>query len=94
MISNQNICSVIASLKLHPDFNVQKDDRTLSFLPLPHILERLTVYSLFVFGASTVTFSGLITKMSDDLKLVKPTIFIGVPRLYTRFYDVFQDKFS
>jgi long-chain acyl-CoA synthetase len=45
-------------------------------------------------GARLVYFSGDVQKLKDDLAIVKPTIFLSVPRLYSRFYDVLKKKFS
>lgn len=45
-------------------------------------------------GARIVYFSGNVQKISLDLALVKPTIFVSVPRLYSKFYDVIQQKFA
>ena len=39
-------------------------------------------------------FSGDVQKLKDDLSIVKPTVFLSVPRLYSRFYDVLKQKFS
>lgn len=33
-------------------------------------------------------------KIKDDISLVKPTIFVSVPRLFSRFYDVINKKFE
>jgi long-chain acyl-CoA synthetase len=35
-----------------------------------------------------------VQKLKDDLAIVKPTIFLSVPRLYSRFYDVIKAKFN
>ena len=32
--------------------------------------------------------------MKDDLAIVKPTLFLSVPRLYSRFYEVLTAKFN
>jgi long-chain acyl-CoA synthetase len=45
-------------------------------------------------GARLVYFSGDVQKLKDDLAVVKPTIFLSVPRLYSRFYDVLKAKFK
>jgi long-chain acyl-CoA synthetase len=50
------------------------------------------LYIVFCAGGSVVYYSGDITKIKDDLSLVKPTIFASVPRLFTRFYDMMQAK--
>jgi long-chain acyl-CoA synthetase len=52
------------------------------------------VFSLLHTGAKIVFFSGDVQKLKDDLALVKPTIFLSVPRLYSRFYDVIKGKFN
>lgn len=33
-------------------------------------------------------------KLKDDIALIKPTVFVSVPRLYSRFYDVIKGKFK
>lgn len=33
-------------------------------------------------------------KIKEDICLVKPTIFVSVPRLFSRFYDVINKKFG
>ena len=33
-------------------------------------------------------------KIKDDLALVRPTIFVSVPRLFSRFHDVIKKKFD
>lgn len=38
--------------------------------------------------------SGDPKKIKDDLELVKPTIFVGVPLIYNRFYEAIQSKFN
>ena len=50
--------------------------------------------SLIYAGATIVFYSGDVAKLKDDLALVKPTIFLSVPRLFSRFYDVLTAKFK
>jgi long-chain acyl-CoA synthetase len=45
-------------------------------------------------GAKIVYFSGDVQKLKDDLAVAKPTVFLSVPRLFSRFYDVLQAKFK
>ena len=49
---------------------------------------------MFSVGASMVFFRGDINKLKDDIALVKPTIFVSVPRLYSRFYDALKGKLN
>jgi len=94
MLSHKNFVSFLAAQVRHPDTKFCSDDVILSYLPLPHILEREAVYSLLHVGAKVVYYSGDVQKLKDDLVVVKPTIFISVPRLFSRFYDVLKGKFE
>lgn len=49
---------------------------------------------MFAVGATIVYYSGDVAKLKDDLALVKPTVFVSVPRLFSRFADVIQGKFK
>ncbi len=35
-------------------------------------------------------FGGDVFKLKEDMAEVKPTIFVSVPRLYNRFYDLIK----
>lgn len=94
MISHKNFASFCGAVITNKDTGFCENDIALSYLPLPHILERQYLYSLFCVGALTVFYSGDVAKIKDDLALVKPTIFVSVPRLFSRFYDVLQAKFK
>lgn len=84
----------MASISVNDDVRFTPDDIGLSYLPLPHILERQFDYALLTFGGRIVYFSGQVQKLKDDLAIVKPTIFLSVPRLFTRFYEVLSGKFK
>jgi long-chain acyl-CoA synthetase len=47
---------------------------------------------MFSTGATVVYYSGDVQKIKDDLALVKPTIFVSVPRLMSKFYDALKKK--
>jgi long-chain acyl-CoA synthetase len=56
-----------------------------SFLPLAHIYQRLGEHSAFASGSAIGYFHGNIAELVEDLQLLRPTMFSGVPRLYNRF---------
>lgn len=62
-----------------------KDDVICSYLPLAHIYQRVTEHSALWAGIAIGYFHGNILELVDDLKLLRPTAFISVPRLYNRF---------
>ena len=60
-------------------------DVICSYLPLAHIFERMTEHSALWGGVAIGYFHGSILELVEDLKLLRPTTFISVPRLYNRF---------
>jgi long-chain acyl-CoA synthetase len=60
-------------------------DVICSYLPLAHIYQRVTEHAALFAGCSIGYFHGDILGLVDDLKLLKPTAFNSVPRLYNRF---------
>lgn len=62
-----------------------RGDTMCSYLPLAHIYARLSEHTAFWGGARIGYFHGNIVELVDDLKLLRPTGFMSVPRLYSRF---------
>lgn len=60
-------------------------DTMCSYLPLAHIYARLAEHTAFWGGARVGYFHGNIVELVDDMKLLRPTGFMSVPRLYSRF---------
>jgi long-chain acyl-CoA synthetase len=85
MLSHENLMSVIAGAQ-SSSLNLKANDVHLSYLPLPHILERLVVCALIYYGAAIGFYSGDVLKMKEDLLVLKPTLFVSVPRIYNKFY--------
>ena len=64
----------------------QSSNTTLcSYLPLAHIYARMTEHCALWAGAQIGYFHGNVLELVDDLKLLHPTVFTSVPRLYNRF---------
>jgi long-chain acyl-CoA synthetase len=62
-----------------------------SFLPLAHIYQRLGEHGAFAVGSAIGYFHGNVAELVDDLQMVRPTVFSGVPRLYNRFGAKIKD---
>jgi long-chain acyl-CoA synthetase len=62
-----------------------------SFLPLAHIYQRLGEHSALSTGSCIGYFHGNIAELVDDLKVLRPTLVAGVPRLYNRFGAAIKD---
>ena len=63
---------------------VVPDDVSISFLPLSHVLQRMVDYLFFCAGC-TVTHGGIDT-VAADMKRLRPTVLVSVPRLYEKVY--------
>ncbi|KAH9112405.1 hypothetical protein AeMF1_013257 [Aphanomyces euteiches] len=59
----------------------------VSYLPLPHIFERIVTTIIARKGASMGFYQGDVAFLLDDMAELKPTIFVSVPRLFNRVYD-------
>ena len=85
MLTHRNLVSNIEALH-HSGFQFVLEDRSISFLPLSHILERMVgYYALLYFGCS-IAYAESLEKLPQNLQEVKPTVLIGVPRVFEKFY--------
>ncbi|HUR99698.1 MAG TPA: long-chain fatty acid--CoA ligase, partial [Pyrinomonadaceae bacterium] len=83
MLTHANIISNVIDAGEKYDFSIH--DISLSVLPLTHIFERSAMY-LYVFNGMSVFYAESIDKVPDNLREVRPTIFIGVPRIFEKVY--------
>ena len=67
-------------------------DVFLSFLPLSHTFERTAGYYLPIAAGSCVAHARSVALLSEDLKTVRPTILVSVPRIYERVFMVLQER--
>ena len=63
------------------------EDRTVAFLPSAHIAQRVVVELLPMRSGTPVTFAESLLKLPQDIKEVRPTIFLAPPRLWERIYS-------
>jgi len=85
MLTHKNIVSTAVSSSLRvPD--LPDGGRTLSFLPVCHIFERLIQY-LYIYRGFSIYFAESIDMIGDNIREVKPHMFTAVPRLIEKVYD-------
>jgi long-chain acyl-CoA synthetase len=88
MLSHVNILSnVKACVPCLPQGTI----RALSFLPLNHIYERMLTY-LYLFNNSPIYYAESMDTIGENLKEVKPQMFVTVPRLLEKVYDRIMHK--
>lgn len=70
----------------------QVGDIFLSFLPLSHTFERTAGYYLARATGCTIAYNRSVLLLADDLKTIRPTVIISVPRVYERIFARVHDK--
>lgn len=70
----------------------QVGDIFLSFLPLSHTFERTAGYYLALATGCTIAYNRSVLLLADDLKTIRPTVIISVPRVYERIFARVHDK--
>jgi len=73
---------------------ITEHDIFFSYLPLAHIFDRMTEELLIAKGGSIGYFQGDIKKVLEDVGVLKPTFFCGVPRVFDRIYGAVMAKMS
>ena len=92
MLTHRNVvCNVLAILeRVVPT----PDDVFLSFLPLSHTFERTAGYYLPMAAGSCVAYARSVGLLAEDLKTVRPTVLISVPRIYERVFAKLQERLA
>lgn len=89
MLSHRNFVTNLIDSGGHLAFNSR--DVVLSVLPLSHVFERLAMYMYLHYGMSVFFAEGL-DKIGDNMREVRPTILIAVPRLFEKIYARIKEK--
>eukprot|EP00919_Chromeraceae_sp_WS-2016_P067686 GHVR01160058.1.p1 GENE.GHVR01160058.1~~GHVR01160058.1.p1 ORF type:complete len:136 (+),score=9.51 GHVR01160058.1:2435-2842(+) len=87
MLSHRNFTAFLGAFNNEADAKFNDEDTYLSFLPLPHVFERVVVAAHLLSGSKIVCFSGDMTQLKEDCQCVKPTVFVAVPRLYNKIVE-------
>ena len=68
-----------------PLLGLETEERFFSYLPLCHIAERLLVEMGSLYSGGMVSFAESLDTFAENLADTKPTVFLGVPRIWTKF---------
>lgn len=91
MLSHKNLVSnAVDSRKRLP---VNEDTKSLSFLPLSHVYERMCNY-MYVYSGVSIYYAESLDTIGENLKEVKPGVFTAVPRVLEKVYDKIVAKGS
>ena len=84
MITHHNLVSNVTACQGFAPF--QSTWKALSFLPLNHVYERM-VSTLYLYKGISIYYAEGLETIGDNLKEIKPQIFVSVPRLIERVYE-------
>jgi len=92
MLTHGNaVCTVLAG---NACIKTSADDVHLSYLPLAHIFERIIQLGMMQVG-SQISFASNASKgLLPDLGVIRPTVFIGVPKVYENVRDAVKRKMT
>jgi long-chain acyl-CoA synthetase len=85
IITHRNIVSAAAGL--NDVVELGADDVHISYLPLAHIYELVCQLVGVLDGCAVGFWRGDVAWLLEDIQALKPTILVGVPRVFNRIYD-------
>ncbi|MCX7958409.1 MAG: long-chain fatty acid--CoA ligase [Deltaproteobacteria bacterium] len=92
MLTHKNFLSnVYQAIESHPGI-FEEGDRSVSFLPLSHSLERTAGYYLLMRAGTTIHYAESIQTVVDNMKEIKPHFVVSVPRLFEKIYAGIIEK--
>lgn len=86
LITHENLMSTCAGA-VGLGLSQQTTDRHLSYLPLPHIFERVVIAGVLTGGASVGFFRGDPKLLVEDIQALRPTVMPVAPRVLNKIYD-------
>jgi long-chain acyl-CoA synthetase len=86
MLSHKNIVSNVLDVAPILEAIGLPEKRSLSFLPLNHIYEKMVSY-VYLFNGFSIYYAENMDTIADNLKEAKPYIFVTVPRLLEKVYE-------
>ncbi len=92
MLTHRNFLSnVYQAIDSHPGI-FEDGDRSISFLPLSHSLERTAGYYLLMKAGTVIHYAESIQTVVDNMKEIKPHFVVSVPRLFEKIHAGIIEK--
>lgn len=89
MLTHSNLVSNLVDCSGHLSFGEQ--DIALSVLPLSHVFERQALY-MYLYHGMAVYYAEAIETLGVNLREVRPTILVGVPRIFEKIYARIRER--
>lgn len=92
MITHRNVMWTTESVRRTVD--LADHPRLVSYLPLAHIAERLAGHYLAIYTAAEVWTCPDMGQVLEYIQAARPTLFVGVPRVYEKFATRLNARFE
>ncbi|HEX8143327.1 MAG TPA: long-chain fatty acid--CoA ligase [Pyrinomonadaceae bacterium] len=89
MLTHSNLVTNLIDSSGHLSFS--ENDIVLSVLPFSHVFERLAMY-MYIYHGMSIFYAESMEKIGDNMREVRPTIMLCVPRLFEKIYERIKDK--
>ncbi len=79
--------AIVANIDMGPEvMPIGPEDSTLVFLPSAHIAQRIVLELVPMRMGTPVWFSESLARLPNELKTIRPTVFLAPPRVWERMY--------
>lgn len=90
MLTHENLC--FTADRLTRSLGIAHEERVISYLPLSHIAEQLVTIHMALWNGVQVHFLDSLEKLKETLTEVRPSIFLGVPRVWEKLKAGIEGK--
>jgi long-chain acyl-CoA synthetase len=85
--------AILANIDMGPEvLPLTPDDRTVVFLPSAHIAQRIVLELVPMRMGTPVWFSESLARLPNELRSIRPTVFLAPPRVWERMYATIQTE--
>lgn len=89
MLTHANLVSNLIDSCGH--LSIGEEDTVLSVLPLSHVFERQAMY-MYLHHGMAVYFAESLQTVASNLREVRPTLLVGVPRMFEKIYQRIRER--
>ncbi len=96
MIQHGAPIKIIVNEAEHADIKIFDfaNHRFVSYLPLNHIAERIIVEVAAIVCGAPISFVENVQSFTENIQSIRPTVFLAVPRIWTKFQQGILQKMS
>lgn len=91
VLTHEAVMTTLSNVKVFMQNRISSTDRSLTFLPLSHVLGRCDSFLPYILHNETI-YAESFEKLADNIKTVKPTFMIAVPRVFEKIHSKVLNK--